>query len=63
MMIKNVMPSFWKYSHLHTIDLRLCGVLDPHTTLQIGFSGDSDGKESACNVGDPGSSPGSGRFP
>ena len=25
------------------------------------FSGGSDGKESACNVGDPGSIPGSGR--
>ena len=28
----------------------------------MGFPGDSDGKESACNVGDPGSNPGSGRF-
>ena len=27
------------------------------------FSGDSNGKESACNVGDPGSVPGSGRSP
>ena len=26
-----------------------------------GFHGGSDGKESACNVGDPGSIPGSGR--
>ena len=26
-----------------------------------GLSGGSDGKESACNVGDPGSTPGSGR--
>ena len=26
-----------------------------------GFSGGSDGKESACNAGDPGSIPGSGR--
>ena len=26
-----------------------------------GFPGGSDGKESACNVGDPGSIPGSGR--
>ena len=25
------------------------------------FSGDSDGKESTCNAGDPGSIPGSGR--
>ena len=28
-----------------------------------GFPGGSDGKESACNAGDPGSIPGSGRFP
>ena len=28
-----------------------------------GFPGGSDGKESACNVKDPGSIPGSGRFP
>ena len=29
----------------------------------MGFPGDSDGKESACHVGDPGSIPGSGRSP
>ena len=29
----------------------------------MGFPGDSDGKESACNAGDLGSIPGSGRFP
>ena len=29
----------------------------------MGFPGDSDGKESAYNVGDPGSIPGSGRSP
>ena len=28
-----------------------------------GFTGDSDGKESACNAEDPGSIPGSGRSP
>ena len=28
-----------------------------------GFPGSSVGKESACSVGDPGSIPGSGRFP
>ena len=27
------------------------------------FSGDSDGKESTCNAGDPGSIPGSGQSP
>ena len=29
----------------------------------LGFSGDSDGKESTCNVGDRGSIPGLGRSP
>ena len=29
----------------------------------MGFPGGSDGKESACNAGDLGSIPGSGRFP
>ena len=29
----------------------------------MGFPGGSDGKESACNVGDPGSIAGLGRFP
>ena len=30
---------------------------------QLSFPGDSDGKGSACNAGDPGSVPGLGRFP
>ena len=29
----------------------------------MGFPGGSDGKESACNTGDPGLIPGSGKFP
>ena len=29
----------------------------------MGFPGGSDGKDSPCNAGDPGSIPGSGRFP
>ena len=29
----------------------------------MGFPGGSDGEESACSVGDPGSMPGLGRFP
>ena len=29
----------------------------------MGFPGNSNGKESACNAGDPGSIPGSRRFP
>ena len=31
--------------------------------LIMGFSGGSDGKESACNAGDPGSIPGLGKSP
>ena len=31
--------------------------------LYLGFPGGSDGKASACNVGDPGLIPGSGRYP
>ena len=31
--------------------------------IRAGFPGSSDGKESACNAGDPGSIPGSGRSP
>ena len=32
-------------------------------TYQVGFPGGSDGKESACNAGDPGLTPESGRSP
>ena len=32
-------------------------------TIWQGFSGGSDTKESACNAGDPGSTPGMGTFP
>ena len=35
---------------------------DP-TALPVGFPDSSVGKESACNVGDPGLFPGSGRYP
>ena len=34
-----------------------------HPLLLSGFPGGSDGKESACNAGDPRSTPGSGRSP
>ena len=30
--------------------------------IYIGFPGGSDGKESTCNAGDPGSTPGLGRY-
>ena len=35
----------------------------PHTPVFLGFPGSSDGKESACNVGDLGSITGLGRSP
>ena len=40
-------------------------VEDPwgHHLSALGFSGGSEGKESACSVGDPGSIPGWGRSP
>ena len=45
----------------------LCNPMDcspPGSSVQgLGFPGGSDGKESACNVGDLGSIPGSGRSP
>ena len=34
-----------------------------HAYMQIDFPGALDGKESACNAGDPGSIPGLGRYP
>ena len=33
-------------------------IRDPLAARTLGFSGGSDGKESACNAGDPGSIPG-----
>ena len=36
---------------------------EPIKLLPNGFPGSSDGKESACNVGDPSLAPGSGRSP
>ena len=35
----------------------------PDQGLNLGFPGGSDSKASACNAGDPGSIPGSGRSP
>ena len=45
--------------HSEFISADLCAYQD-HT---VGFPSSSDGKASACNAGDPGSLPGSGRFP
>ena len=49
-------------------ELRRCMALGTLRTLaftlsEMGFPGDSDGKESACNVGDPDLIPGSRRSP
>ena len=44
--------------HHHSINL-----LREQTPFQGDFPGGSDGKESACNAGDPGSIPGLGRSP
>ena len=42
----------------------LCSFLfSSHTVIFEGFPGGLDGKVSACNAGDPGSIPGSGRSP
>ena len=42
---------------------RLSACFDSEYTFDSGFVGDLDGKESACNAGDPGSFRGSGRPP
>ena len=39
----------------------VCAHFVCHLSLPEGFPGSSAGKESTCNVGDPGSIPGSGR--
>ena len=46
-----------------TRDLVLMASLEEYYMVPLGFPGDSDGKESACNAGDPGSIPGLGRYP
>ena len=40
-----------------------CSFFILNTSYVLGFLGDLDGKESACNVGDPGSISGLGRSP
>ena len=46
-------------------DLKICVLIKLCVLVQfyLGFPCGSDSKESACNAGDPGSVPGSGRFP
>ena len=55
------------FEDIHTWIYHLCVVMWVSDFLKFqsphlwGFPGDADGKESACNVGDLGSVPGSGR--
>ena len=57
----------WNQSHCKMSSQSVVGQEDPWrreklpTPVFLGFSGGSDGKESACNAGDLGSVPGSGR--
>ena len=53
---------------MNILDVALLAVLEPFHSwntqdLLRGFPGGSDGKASVCNAGDPGSIPGSGRYP
>ena len=43
--------------------LQYFGLKNSTDSIVLGFPGGSDGKVSACNVGDPGLIPGSGRSP
>ena len=52
--LKQTPSIVWIYSYIP---------IEGHYRLFQGFPGISDGKESACNARDPGSIPGSGRFP
>ena len=52
--------------HSRMFGSRALGFFPPSFSFVLfstGFSGGLDGKASACNVGDPGSIPGSGRSP
>ena len=59
---------YWKDIKSHTKSLGVLKVilgkqLELRATIHYDISGGSDGKESACSTGDPGSIPGSGRSP
>ena len=47
-----------KSATVSTVSPSIC-----HEVMGLNSPGGSDGKESACIAGDPGSMPGSGRFP
>ena len=54
--------SYYKKQHLMCFHILCLNFhfyqIDPQISLTCGFPGGSDGKESACNAGDPGSIPG-----
>ena len=53
-----------QYIYIHSVHIQLfCVFIFSRVFNNLGFPGGSDGKESACNVGDLGSIPGMGRFP
>ena len=56
--VLNVPNKHWIWS-----DFEAYTTFKEHTSVLNGFSGGSDGKASACNVGDSGSIPGLGRSP
>ena len=59
----NIFIAFFKKFDI-TANQGLCIALSRHvSTFEMGFPSGSAGKESACNVGDPGSIPGLGRSP
>ena len=62
----------WKHLEKYTESANFLGLCCSHTVatralsmgiVQMGFPDGSDGKESACNAGDPGLIPGLGRSP
>ena len=60
----------WTLGCRHPFELMFLFYLDLYPEVELldhmvilGFPGGSDGKESACNAGDPGSVPGLGRSP
>ena len=57
----DTLPSFLRYFLPTLCHHCPVSVFRPH--ILLGFPGGSDSKESACNVGDPGSIPGLGRSP
>jgi len=54
-----LIQTLWKAIYYYFLKLNVCILKD----LTVPFPGGSDGKESACNEGDPGSMPGLRRSP